>query len=87
MDWRDRITIDPNVCQGKACIKGTRVMVSVVFDNLADGESYEEIMSGYRLTREDIQARAGQLCPMQLTWPRSVTFRSNRRSPDAVQSG
>lgn len=36
MDWRDRISIDPNVCQGKACIKGTRVTVSVILDNLAD---------------------------------------------------
>jgi len=37
MDWRDRITIDPAVCHGKACIKGTRVMVSVVLDNLGAG--------------------------------------------------
>ena len=46
MDWRDRISIDPDVCEGKARIKGTRVMVSVILDNLAHGESYEEIMSG-----------------------------------------
>ena len=56
MNWRERITIDANVCHGKACIKGTRVMVSVILDNLAEGESYESIMSGYHVTREDIQA-------------------------------
>ena len=56
MDWRERISINPNVCHGKACVKGTRVMVSVILDNLADGESYESIMSGYHVTREDIQA-------------------------------
>lgn len=35
MDWRERITVDPAVCHGHACIKGTRVMVAVVLDNLA----------------------------------------------------
>ncbi len=56
MIWQERITVDPEVCHGKACIKGTRVMVSVVLDNLAVGESPEEIMQGYHLEREDIQA-------------------------------
>ncbi len=44
------------VCHGKACIKGTRVMVSVVLDNLAAGETAETIASTYRLTPEDVQA-------------------------------
>lgn len=35
MDWKKHITVDPNVCHGKACIRGTRVMVSVILDNLA----------------------------------------------------
>ena len=56
MNWRERISIDPNICHGKACIKGTRVMVSVILDSLAEGESYESIMSGYHVTQEDIQA-------------------------------
>jgi len=38
MVWQDRISVDPSVCHGKACIKGTRVMVSVVLDSLAAGE-------------------------------------------------
>ena len=56
MNWQERIAADPNVCHGKPCIRGTRVMVSVVLDNLAAGESAEEIMRGYHLEREDIQA-------------------------------
>lgn len=43
MNWRDYITVDPQVCHGKACIKGTRVLVSVILDNLAAGLSMEEI--------------------------------------------
>jgi uncharacterized protein (DUF433 family) len=56
MSWQDRITVDPKVCHGKACIKGTRVMVSVILDNLAAGESPEEIMRGYHIDRDDVQA-------------------------------
>ena len=43
MDWRERITVDPAVCHGQACIKGTRVMVAVVLDNLAAGLDTDEI--------------------------------------------
>ncbi len=46
-DWQSYITVDPQVCHGKACITGTRVMVSVVLDNLAAGLSPEEIMASY----------------------------------------
>ena len=57
MNWQDRITADPQVCHGKACIKGTRVMVSVVLDNLASRISRDEILSSYpSLTGEDIDA-------------------------------
>ncbi len=56
MNWRDRIAVDPAICHGKACIKGTRVMVSVVLDNLAAGETTEQIAAAYRLAPEDIQA-------------------------------
>lgn len=53
----DRISIDPNICHGAACIKGTRVMVSVVLDNLASGISHGEILQSYpTLAREDIRA-------------------------------
>ena len=51
MDWRERISSDPNVCHGKSCIRGTRIFVSVVLDNLAAGRSPAEIVADYpRLT-------------------------------------
>ena len=57
MNWQDRITVDPQVCHGKACIKGTRVMVSVILDNLAAGTDREEILASYpSLKSEDIEA-------------------------------
>lgn len=56
MGWHERITVDTTVCHGKACIRGTRVMVSVVLDNLAAGESVEAILRGYHLEREDVEA-------------------------------
>lgn len=57
MDWRERISVDPQICHGKACIKGTRIMVSVILDNLAAGVSPEEIPESYpSLSLEDIQA-------------------------------
>ncbi len=57
MDWTDYITVDPQVCHGKACIKGTRIMVSVVLDNLADGQTVEQIVANYpTLTPEAVRA-------------------------------
>ena len=56
-DWKERIFIDPNVCHGKPCIKGTRIWVSLIVDNLAAGSSEEEILEAYpSLCREDIRA-------------------------------
>lgn len=45
MKWQDRVTIHPEICHGRPCIKGTRVMVSVVLANLAEGETHEDIRS------------------------------------------
>lgn len=57
MDWRERIAVDPHVCHGRPCIRGTRIMVSVVLDNLAAGVSSEEILESYpALQQADIQA-------------------------------
>ena len=47
MDWHDYISVDPNVCHGQACIAGTRVMVTVILDNLAAGLTVEEIIESY----------------------------------------
>ena len=53
----DRITIDPAICHGKPCIRGTRIWVSLLLDLLAAGAPTEEILADYpQLTREDILA-------------------------------
>jgi uncharacterized protein (DUF433 family) len=55
--WRDRIVADPLVCHGQACIRGTRIPVSVVLDNLAAGLGPSEIVASYpSLKSEDVQA-------------------------------
>jgi uncharacterized protein (DUF433 family) len=52
----ERISIDPNVCSGKPCIRGTRIWVSLILDFLANGMSIEDILAEYpQLTREDIR--------------------------------
>jgi len=57
MNWRTRISIDPAVGHGKACIKSTRIMASVVLDNLAAGQSPDEILRLYpTLQVEDVTA-------------------------------
>jgi uncharacterized protein (DUF433 family) len=57
MDWRKYITVDPSVCHGQACVTGTRVMVSVILDNLAAGLTLGEIVQSYpSLSREAVQA-------------------------------
>jgi len=53
----DRISIDPNVCFGKPCIRGTRIWVSLILDYLASGMTVEEVIQEYPyLTHEDILA-------------------------------
>jgi len=57
MGWQERIVVDPLICHGKACIRGTRIMVSVVLENLAAGLSTEEILASYpSLDKEAVQA-------------------------------
>jgi uncharacterized protein (DUF433 family) len=56
-DWRERISIDPNICHGKPCIKGTRIWVSLIVDNLVAGSSEAEIIAAYpSLAKEDLKA-------------------------------
>ena len=57
MNWENLIRIDPQVCHGKPCIRGTRIMVSIILDYLGAGESVESIQQEYpTLQAEDIQA-------------------------------
>ena len=57
MDWRKYIVVDPNVCHGHACIAGTRIMVSVILDNLASGLTSDDIVQSYpTLSAQAVQA-------------------------------
>ncbi|MGD0384326.1 MAG: DUF433 domain-containing protein [Thermoguttaceae bacterium] len=56
-DLLKRISIDPRVCFGKPCIRGTRIWVSLIVDNLAEGMPEEEVLAAYpQLRSEDIRA-------------------------------
>lgn len=52
-----RISINPNICFGKPCIRGTRIWVSLLLDFLADGMTIQEVIEEYpHLQMEDIRA-------------------------------
>jgi uncharacterized protein (DUF433 family) len=52
-----RITVDPKICHGKPCIRGTRIMVSVILDNLVEGRTPKQIARDYPpLQTEDVLA-------------------------------
>ncbi len=67
----DRISINPNVCHGQACIKGTRIPVHQIILMLANGDTIEDLLQDYpSITREDILAcleYAGILAEEQMT--------------------
>jgi uncharacterized protein (DUF433 family) len=57
MNWREHVVTDPAICHGQACLKGTRILVSVVLDNLADGMTEDDVLRSYpTLTREAVRA-------------------------------
>ena len=57
MRWQDYISSNPEVCHGKACITGTRVMATVILDSLAEGLGVEEIVESYpSVSREAVEA-------------------------------
>ncbi len=52
----ERVTFDPNIIGGRACIRGMRIPVSVIVNQIAHGTSFDDILAGYPdLEREDIQ--------------------------------
>jgi uncharacterized protein (DUF433 family) len=67
----DRIAIDPLVCHGQACVKGTRIPVHQIVRMLANGDSVEDLIAEYpSLSREDIMAcleYAAELAEEQVT--------------------
>ena len=53
----ERITIDPDICNGKPVVRGTRITAQTVLEFLAAGDSFEDLLEEYpALSREDIQA-------------------------------
>ena len=53
----DRVELNPRVCNGRPVIKGTRIPVSVILEQIAEGESWDTLLAGYpELKKEDIQA-------------------------------
>jgi uncharacterized protein (DUF433 family) len=67
----DRIQIDPNICHGQACVKGTRIPVHQIVRMLANGDSVDDLLTEYpSLSREDIMASlayAADLAEEQVT--------------------
>jgi uncharacterized protein (DUF433 family) len=67
----ERIKVDPNICHGQACIKGTRITVHQIIGMLANGDTIEELLKEYpSLKREDILAAldyAASLAEEQIT--------------------
>jgi uncharacterized protein (DUF433 family) len=52
-----RISVDPNICFGKPCIRGTRIWISLILDNLSEGVSEAELLTSFpQLVQEDIRA-------------------------------
>ncbi len=57
MDWRQRIEIVPDLHHGEPCIRGTRVPVSVILSNLAEGFDVQEVLREYpALDEDDVRA-------------------------------
>ena len=56
MEIAQRISVDEKIRFGKPVISGTRVPVDLIIGKLAGGMTYEEVMSEYEITREDILA-------------------------------
>ena len=66
-----RVTIDPGICAGKPCIKGTRIYIAIILDALAEGLSPAEIVDHYpSLKPEDIRAAVayGAELAREKTW-------------------
>lgn len=67
----ERISINPNICHGQACVKGTRIPVHQIVRMLANGDTVEDLLAEYpSLMREDIMAcldYAAELAEEQVT--------------------
>ena len=56
-DFAERIELNPRICNGRPIIRGTRIPVAVILEQVAEGCSWEQLLEDYpELTRQDIQA-------------------------------
>lgn len=77
-DWKKSVSVDPEVCHGKACIRGTRVLVSDILDNLAAGVCEDEILKSFpSLKPEDIRSAVAYAA--ELARERVVVFATQAR--------
>jgi len=76
--WQERISVDPAVCHGQACIAGTRILVTVVLDNLAAGRTPEQIVSDYRPSLSPEGVRAAIAYAAELAHERVVPISSSK---------
>jgi uncharacterized protein (DUF433 family) len=70
-----RISVDPNICGGKPCIRGTRLPIAVILDGMAEGLTPDQIREHYpHLTEEDIRAALAYAAELaqENTWKLAV---------------
>lgn len=71
----ERISVDPAVCAGKPCIKGTRIYIAIILDALAEGLTPEQVIDHYpQLTLDEIQAALAYAAALvqENTWKLAV---------------
>ena len=74
-DLLDRISVNPAVCAGKPCIKGTRIYIAIILDALAEGLTAEQVIDHYpQLTLDDIHASLAYAAALaqENTWKLAV---------------
>jgi uncharacterized protein (DUF433 family) len=72
-NWKNHIGVNPHVCHGRPCIRGTRIWVSLVLDLMANGNTMDDILYEYpQLTREDIQACIAYGAGNNIGFPKSA---------------
>lgn len=68
ISWQQHVVIDAEVHHGEPCIKGTRIPIAIIVGSLADGMTFDEIVSHYpQLTTEDIRAALAYAAEMMKT--------------------
>lgn len=78
----ERISIDPNICFGKPCIRGHRIWVSLILDLLAGGTTIDEVLEEYPgIEREDILACIAYGAEITRDYYVEIPLKSQEESP------